>query len=66
MTFLMFQKCEEGGMVMQGQNGKAGKNKLKSENSTFSNSIKLVPEHVASFLPRVQDNTSCRATDQHG
>jgi len=63
----MFQKCEEGGMVMQGQNGKSRrKKKLKCENSTFSNSIKLVPEHVASFLPRVQDNTACRATDQHG
>jgi len=43
---------------MQGQNGKSRKNKLKSENSIFSNSIKLVPEHVASFLPRVQDNTT--------
>jgi len=21
---------------------------------------------VASFLPRVQDNTACRATNQHG
>jgi len=51
---------------MQGQNGKSKKNKLKSENSTFSNSIKLVPEHVASFLPRVQDNTTCRAIAQHG
>jgi len=51
---------------MQGQNGKSRKNKLKSENSTFSNSIKLVPEHMASFLPRVQDNTACRTTDQHG
>jgi len=39
--------------------GKAEKNKLKSENSTtFFNLIKLVPEHVASFLPRVQDNTA--------
>jgi len=59
-------KCEEGGMGNAGQNGKSRKNKLKSENSTFSNSIKLVPEHVASFLPHVQDNTACRATAQHG
>jgi len=36
------------------------KKKLKSENRTFSNSIKLVLEHVASFLPRVQDNTTGR------
>jgi len=43
--------------------GKAKEKKLKSENWTFSKSIKLVPE---SFLPRVQDNTACRATDQHG
>jgi len=44
---------------MQRQNGKSRKNKLKSENSTtFFNSIKLVREHVASFLPRVQDNTA--------
>jgi len=28
----------------------------------FPLSIKLVLEHVASFLPRVQDNTTCRAT----
>ena len=59
-------KCEEGGMGNVGQNGKSRKNKLKSENSTFSNSIKLVSEHMTSFLPCVQDNTTCRATAQHG
>jgi len=32
----------------------------------FPLSIKLVLEHVASFLPRVHDNTACRATNQHG
>jgi len=32
---------------------KPEKNKLKSENETFSNSIKLVLEHVTFFLPRV-------------
>ena len=48
---------------MQGQNGKSRKNKLKSENSTFSNSIKLVPEHVASFLPRMQGDSSTWLTE---
>jgi len=32
----------------------------------FPLSIKSVLEHVASFLPRVQDNTACRTTNQHG
>jgi len=32
----------------------------------FPLSIKLVLEHVASFLPRVQDNTACKATYQDG
>jgi len=32
----------------------------------FPLSIKLVLEHVAFFVPRVQDNTACRTTDQHG
>lgn len=60
-------KCEAGGMGNAGAKWeKQEKNKRKSENSTFSNSIKLVPEHVASFLPRIQDNTACRATYQHG
>jgi len=60
-------KCEEGGICNAGAKWeKQEKNKLKSEKWTFSKSIKLVPEHVASFLPRVQDNTACRATCQHG
>jgi len=58
-------KCE-GGIGNAGTKWEKQKNTLKSENSTFSNSIKLVPEHVASFLPCVQDNTTCRATSQHG
>jgi len=61
-------KCEEGGMGNAGTNWEKQKkkNKLRSENWTFHNSIKLVLEHVASFLPRVQDNTTCGATYQHG
>jgi len=31
----------------------------------FPLSIKLVLEHVTSFLPCAQDNTTCRATYQH-
>jgi len=48
-------KCEEGGMgnAEAKWEKQKKKNKLKSENWTFSNSIKLVLEHVASFLPRV-------------
>ena len=38
---------------------------LKSENWIFCVSINLVVVHVASFLTRVQDNTTCREPAQH-
>jgi len=60
-------KCEEEGMGNTGEKlEKHKKIKLKSENWNFFTSIKLVLEHMVSFLPRGQDNTTCRATDQHG
>jgi len=38
---------------------------LKSENWIFCVSINLVLVHVASFLTRVQDNTTCKESAQH-